>query len=177
MPMANLSPDYALAKRLSGMEHQIRSLNTKMFPVSPAVNWGTAVGFAVPAAVTTVATTQFDLPQSMTTALISANAELFMECQPSTATGDWGNAGIEITASDGQKNSSGANGVWGTATGTGSAAVPVPIVAQFPSCMALFTGLTAGATITVSAQAWSGLGWSAAAGNLAEIRAIVIFLP
>ena len=70
-----------------------------------------------------------------------------------------------------------ASGIWGTATGSGQAAIPVPTVAQFPSCTAVFSKLPAGATISTSVQVWSGLGWAAAPSNLAEVRALAFFLP
>lgn len=177
MPMPNLDPSFELGKRLSGIEQRLRSVETKQFPMNAWTNWASAENFAVPTAVTTVVAAQLDVPASFTTAIIMGNAEVFIECQPATATGDWGMAGMEINSSDGQKNSSGADGIWGTATGNGASALPVPVVAQFPSCTAIFTGLPAGTTITVSAQAWSGLGWTAGAGNLAEVRALAFYLP
>lgn len=177
MPMPNLDPSFELGKRLSGFEQRIRAIETKVFPIGAATAGASAVNFAVPTAVTTVASATLEVPAPFATVIITANAEIFIECQPATATGDWGYGGIEVNSSDGQHTSSGANGVWGTASGTGTSAIPVPLVAQFPSCSAYFTGLVAGTTITVSVQVWSGLGWTANSGNLAEIRASATFLP
>ena len=174
--MPNLDSSFELGKRLSSMEQNVRDLSTKQFPISAETNWASAESFAVPTAVTTVVSAEFTVPPGFTQAIITANAEVFIECQPATATGDWGYAGMEINSSDGQRNSSGANGIWGTATGSGGSAIPVPIVAQFPTCTAYFTSLPAGTTITISAQTWSGLGWSAGPDNLAEVRATAIYL-
>ena len=177
MPMPNLDPSFELGKRLSTMEQAIRSVQTKQFPMNATSNQAAATGFAVPTAVTTFATAVLDVPAGFTTAIILGNAEVFVQCQPATATGDYGYAGMEINSSDGQSNSSGASGIWGTATGSGQAAIPVPTVAQFPSCTAVFSKLPAGATISTSVQVWSGLGWAAAPSNLAEVRALAFFLP
>lgn len=176
MPMPNLPPEFDLGKRLSGIEQRLQAVETKQFPVNFDSVWNFAETFAVPTSATTVVSAQLTVPAGFTTALIMGTAELYMACQPATGTSDYAYGQISIDSSDGHHSHTGSSALWGTATGSGSWSTPVPTVGQFPSVAAVFPDLAAGTTITVSAQAWSGQGWSASNQNLAEVHALVLYL-
>jgi hypothetical protein len=185
MATASLSPAYDFARRFGAFDQRLKAMETKVPFLQIDNTFSNQYGFSLPALAggsswanaVSLAPCSLTVPQGYTQAYVTATGAILASVQPATLTSDLLQARLQLSTPG--FSTAFTNGLfrYGTASGSGSNALPVPWIDMSFNFSIIWSGLTSGAVITAVVQAQTGAAWSAATNNTAGIELNAIFMP